>query len=641
MARWQGKVRLKGVGISVAVMLAVLGILWLGGNFSPLQRHLRLGDAAQAQGNYALALKEYNLALQASPGNWDIQVKMAGAMLAQKDWSAADKLLTSLVAKNTARGESLYPLLVQGKLGLAEAARAKEPHGSDTARLFLQAAEQYAPDNPEVKRLLAEELYFQVLKMPPDISEGTLQKILRLDPQPRYRLELAARYLQMNKNKQFEQAVSSFTPQDLAADGIAPALARTFIDYARRNQADLAEEKRILAEGLSVLPGEPSLLLEDMRCLVVAGDQQGYSRLLADPSLEDWKRQALQNYLKAVRNNAFVKGEKVYSFHGTPARPEMLAMSGQGMQVFRTSTGTWLAWVESAAGGSRLAAMELPGGRQKVLAKADGLITGFSLSKEGSVAYQADKFTQQDGGLVSSKLILHTSRGDKVLEQRTGPGMPSYVPAYSPDGKFLTYYDDGALVIVELSTGRRLKAGSRGEYLAGWAPDSSRFLLVSNHVSQGDTSRTVTRVMDAEGKQLSGLPALEGVTYLGWRPDGKILGYRLQFSQPAVPPFPQFFLIDELGQQSPLLASDNLFPESVPQWSPDGRFTAFFPQQNELWLYQAGVRAPFPVIYPGTFIGWSGPDTVLFAVTGKGSPGFGDGRPVPIEKVVELTVSGQ
>ncbi len=641
MARWQGKAGLTGLGVSAGVMLAVLGIIWLGGNFSPLQRHLRQGDAAQAAGNYVLAFMEFNLALKASPGNWDVQVKIAGAMLAQADWSEADKLLSSLLAKDGNRSKSLYPLLLRSKLGLAEAARAKEPNGSDLARMYLQAAQQYDPENPEVKRLLAEERYFQVLKMPADISEGTLQEIIRLDPQPRYKLELAARYLQLGKTKEFDQAVSSFTPQDLAAEGIAPALAQSFINYARRYRPNLAEEKRILAEGLAVLPGDPRLLLEQLHSLVAAGDKQGYGQLLTDPSLEDWKRQVLQNYLAAVRNNAFVKKEKVYYLQGTPLQQGMQAMPVQGMQVFRTSTGTWLTWVENVAGGSSLVAMDLASERQKVLAKADGPITGFALSKAGSVAYQVDKYTRQDGGQSSSELIFHTSQSHVVLEQAEGPGGYRYYnPAFSPDGKFLVYYNGNRVVLLELSTGRRLQPGSGGEFVAGWAPDSSRFLLVSYEQKQG-TTWTVAKVMNVEGKQLAELPAQEGVTYLGWRPDGKLAASRLQVNQQAVPPFPQLFLVDEQSQQFTLLTSDNFFPESVSQWSPDGRFDAFVAQSNELWLYREGVRAPFPVIYPGTFIGWSGPDSLLFAVTGKGSPGFGDGGTVPIEKVVVLTLSGE
>ncbi len=201
MKRWQGKPGLKGLGISAVVLLAVLEIMLLSGNFNALQRYTRKGDEALAEGNYGLALEQYNLALKASPNNWDVEVKIAEVMLAQKDWSQADNLLSSLLARDAGRGKSLYPLLMQSKLALAQAEIAKQPQGSGLARMYLEEALKYGPDNQQVKQLLAEQLFDTVLGKPAGLNIQTLQKIVQLDPQAKYKLELASMYLQLNRPK--------------------------------------------------------------------------------------------------------------------------------------------------------------------------------------------------------------------------------------------------------------------------------------------------------------------------------------------------------------------------------------------------------------------------------------------------------
>lgn len=632
MKHWQGKPRLKGLGISAGVLLAILWTIWLIGNFSPLQRYTRKGDEALAEGNYGLALEEYNLALKASPDNWDVEVKIAKVMLAQKDWSEADKLLSSLLARDAGRGKSLYPLLVQSKLALAQAEIAKQPQGSDLARMYLEDALKYGPDNPHVTQLLAEQLYDTVLGMPADLSIQTLQKIIQLDPQATYKLELASRYLRLNKTKEFEQTVGSFTPQDLAVDGITPALAQYFLNYARSYDQKLTEKKRILAEGLKVLPGDPHLLLEQLRCLQDAGDKQGYGELLADPSLEDWKRQLLQNYLAALQSNAFVESEKVYQVKTPPLRD---------VRMFRTNTGPVLAGIEYASGSPRLITLDVDSGRQQVLTKAGNeLITTFALSLNGAAAYQIDEYPGWNGPENGGKLILHTAQGDEVLQQETA-GHQYYEPVFSPDGRFLAYHTAESVMLLNLATGLRLQVGNRDETFAGWAPDSSRFLLVTNQDRLGEPW-TLARVMDVKGKTLTSIPAQQEITYQGWRPDGELTASRSQVTrQSAFPAKQQLFTVDEQSGQFTPLPDDVLFPQSFSLWSPDGNINAVLGDANVLWLYRKGEQVPCPIIYPGQFMGWSGPDRLLFAVTPKGTLGFGDAGPVPLEKVVELTVGGK
>ncbi len=139
--------------------------------------------------------------------------------------------------------------------------------------------------------------------------------------------------------------MGTLTPQDLTADGVVPALSQYFLNYARSYDQNPTEKKRILAEGLKVLPGDPRLLLEQLQCLLDAGDKQGYGELLADLSLEDWKRQLLQNYLAALQSNAFVKSKKVYQLKTPPL---------QDVRMFKTNAGSVLAGIEFASGSPRI-----------------------------------------------------------------------------------------------------------------------------------------------------------------------------------------------------------------------------------------------------------------------------------------------
>ena len=74
------------------------------GHNSPLQSHIRAGARAEASGDYETALKEYNLALEASPGNWDVQARIAQVRLDRKEFKQVDDMLTALVNKDESRG---------------------------------------------------------------------------------------------------------------------------------------------------------------------------------------------------------------------------------------------------------------------------------------------------------------------------------------------------------------------------------------------------------------------------------------------------------------------------------------------------------------------------------------------------------
>ncbi len=201
----------KGLAVSAFVLVAVLAGVWVTGHNSPLQSHIRAGARAEASGDYETALKEYNLALEASPGNWDVQARIAQVRLDRKEFKQVDEMLTALVNKDESRGKALYGLLTQALLGEARQAIDKGPQSSSTqAMTFLERALRYSPDDREVKQLMAKELYAGAMRMPPNqsIALDMLKRAISLDPNPMYRLELAYRYLTLGRKTTY--ALSQF-----------------------------------------------------------------------------------------------------------------------------------------------------------------------------------------------------------------------------------------------------------------------------------------------------------------------------------------------------------------------------------------------------------------------------------------------
>ncbi len=636
-------VNLKGLAVSTLVLIAVLGAVWVTGANSPLQSHIRAGARAEASGDYETALKEYNLALEASPGNLDVQAKIAQVRLSRQEFKQVDDMLTALINKDETRGKALYGLLTQALLGEARQAMEKDPFNSSgsQAMTFLEQALRYSPEDQEVKQLMAKEVYTGAMRIPPNqsIALDMLKRAVSLDPNPMYRLELAYRYLALGRKAEFDNILADVTPAELADKEVQADLAEVFI-VSVQGQAfasagintNLTEKQNLLAEGLKILPGNPALLLQQARLLASAGDEAGIRRMSEDPNLPESTRQLLANYLPNG-NNGPVLQKKVYQVNTT--------LGGIQSALLVADSGK-LVWAENTEGREgRIMELDLQSGRKRELVKVSGSVDLVGITGNDNVVYL--KRTQNSGGI----LCLLNSKGTRELDQLAWDVRP-YGPGLSPDGRFLAYVHDQELVILELETGKKipyaLSQFGVGQLL--WAPDSSRLLLSPS--AQDRLAGVETRLINSSGEELSRFKVKAGTFYIGWTADGRLLA--AVFDGNYFYRRPQLRLVsidDRTGTQSPAPDSDMAQAlGAFPGLSPGGKFLTFTgpatgaTRWGELWVMPVDKGVPHLVSTDSTFLGWSGPNKMVFADVTDSVDGAGIMHQSRIGKVTEITIGG-
>lgn len=149
--------------------------------------------------------------------------------------------------------------------------------------------------------------------------------------------------------------------------------------------------------------------------------------------------------------------------------------------------------------------------------------------------------------------------------------------ALSPDGKKIAFVAQGRLFAADAQAGGGAQAVPLGgEYALGsvaWSPDSNSIAFVAGHGHEG-TIRTYDFLNDVQ-RQLTTTPA--DVRYLQYRPASGGAATEIAFEQGAR----EIRVIDGSSKRARTLATAALpwtpfDPDRPLQWSPDGRWLAFF-----------------------------------------------------------------
>jgi TolB protein len=243
-------------------------------------------------------------------------------------------------------------------------------------------------------------------------------------------------------------------------------------------------------------------------------------------------------------------------------------------------------------------------------------MANIDVSRDGRLAFVR-------GGVLRT-LDMATGVLVDVAEVRRPRGL-----AFSPDGETIALFErfpDGILVTVPSTGGRTSIVGQVGclpcRIRFSWAPDSRRIAIAAATIDRHDLY-----VAPAGGGE-SRL-AVRDVSWShalrSFSPDARNLVY----ATGALGPANDLFVLDLRTRQSRRLTHDALTSKMYPQWSPDGRWVAYFagrapdPQSSiELWVVPSAGGEPRLVSDGMSAVGgdgfdWSpGSDALLF-VSGR------------------------
>lgn len=214
-------------------------------------------------------------------------------------------------------------------------------------------------------------------------------------------------------------------------------------------------------------------------------------------------------------------------------------------------------------------------------------------------------------------------------------------PSFSPDGRSIAFSAGGAIWTVPVEGGRpRLVRRSsacppnRGNCTAlgepRWSPDGRRIAVVAEQFAYGPgrppsplpgvwlidarTGKLVRRVVPSDGIRTAG--------DVDWSPDGRRLLYRTRYQQDEVKGGASggnVYVIGADGRGRRLVIHRRRYAETVPRWSPDGRWIAWvglgfgagdvsFDVNATVWRVRASgrgremvARLPSPYVEEGDF----------------------------------------
>jgi Tol biopolymer transport system component len=239
--------------------------------------------------------------------------------------------------------------------------------------------------------------------------------------------------------------------------------------------------------------------------------------------------------------------------------------------------------VSSSSGGSRIAFVSTSGARfgAGLLQVADantgtgGWLTFSAVA--GSVAWSADGrriafVSDRDG----NSEVYVTSLDGRDQQNTTRHPAPDFNPVWSPDGRRIAFVSPrvgfrpgqpGNYDVYVMDAGgraqRRLTRGPGNDRVAGWSPDGSRLLLVSQ------TKRGAQRdvyVMNADGSRRRKITSSEANDDSPvWSPDGRRIAFVRDFD---------VYVTGADGRGERRL-TQGAARDGAPDWSPDGRKLVF------------------------------------------------------------------
>ncbi len=211
---------------------------------------------------------------------------------------------------------------------------------------------------------------------------------------------------------------------------------------------------------------------------------------------------------------------------------------------------------------------------------ADGRLFAFSRNRE------------PEEGNTSQLFYIYTGLIDKgeegITPLITEKSIPGILPAFSPDGEKISFYDSKSqgIRIVNKSGSNDFLLGTNRTQHGCWSPDGERFMFVDDEMGQHSIfSRlyvvkiTNSTISEPLKDVLTGLELGEP----DWSPDGKriVVGTRAE----GGPLTRQLTIYDLKTNEMTQITGDPTVINASPDWSPDGGYIVF--QQARLGISNA------------------------------------------------------
>jgi Tol biopolymer transport system component len=192
---------------------------------------------------------------------------------------------------------------------------------------------------------------------------------------------------------------------------------------------------------------------------------------------------------------------------------------------------------------------------------------------------------------------LYTAAADGTDAQPIPGTGGAYSPSFGPDGRRVAFMDDGAVWTIALDGSERRRVRRAPSCPARrnnctrigeprWSPDGRRIAVVVDQVAYGPgpppTPLPGIWTLDARtGKMLRRVVRSDGIRTPGdvdWSPDGRRLLFRTSYEQDEIrggASGGNIWVVGADGRNRRPLVHRKRFAETVPRWSPDGRWIAW------------------------------------------------------------------